>query len=84
MEWQPIETAPKDDEAILITLHNARGEYVGQSVVYWSTYDNEGYADEGHWHCNASKHVSDRVSYTSPLSHWMPLPPPPANHQPRE
>lgn len=73
-EWQPIETAPDDMDAIV--------------VVRWT--DNEGaeqhdfdYKEEGcwrNWHDRA-EHTEiiggHGVSYTPPYEHWMPLPPPP-------
>ena len=63
-EWQPIETAPKD-EWILVTDKN-----VGRiDMVRWVRISNgEGYnwiTLDGVWHPNAA------------LEYWMPLPEPP-------
>jgi hypothetical protein len=63
-EWQPIETAPRDETYI---LGYADGE---MTVVHWRDYDGEGcwqlavsglHADDGEWW----------------PTHWMPLPKPP-------
>lgn len=58
MEWQPIETAPKDGTPVLV----ATAFWVRDA--YWS------HAFEG-WYSNHSA--------VPPPTHWMPLPPPPAD-----
>lgn len=64
MEWQPIETAPKDGTAVLCFW--TRSVYV----------DGRAYAIA---QCHSGTWVSvddDEVEYWEP-THWMPLPPPP-------
>jgi hypothetical protein len=62
MEWQPIETAPKDGRLIL--ARNATGDdWSGTFVAYWSTVKND-------W-----MYSIERVA--PELTHWMPLPEPP-------
>jgi len=63
MEWQPIETAPRDDADILI--YNDRGWFVAWFDPQWSA--------DGWWM------VSDGKDFERPLrgdepTHWMPLP----------
>ncbi len=61
MEWQPIETAPRDATHV---LGYADGE---MTTVYWTTWGGwslvapGGYAEEDDWE----------------PTHWMPLPAPP-------
>jgi hypothetical protein len=63
MEWQPIETAPRDYTDILVV--NDRG----QAVVFWEKVD-EKWIVQDHKHC-------DRPLRGSEPTHWMPLPEPP-------
>jgi hypothetical protein len=67
MNWQPIETAPKDGRIILGWQGN-KGRWQGRGIheVRWS---NDGYIDG--WFC-----IYDEDEQTNP-SHWMPLPEPP-------
>lgn len=68
MEWQPIETAPKDGTHILL--------YSDQDVLegYWcdgrKRFIETGYCFVGCGCCADS---------LTPPTHWMPLPPPPSN-----
>lgn len=71
MQWQPIETAPKDGTTIL--AHNPRGLafFARQDVVpvHWTGWGG------GAWENSTSGHkVFDE------LTHWMPLPAPPNKH----
>lgn len=61
MEWQPIETAPRDGTLFLVW---ADGDYscvwqVGEVLYVDYTYDLEA------------------LTYSSVATHWMPLPAPP-------
>lgn len=71
MTWQPIETAPKDDSAILIfdpkqgiCIATNDGEFMDEWYV-----DGYGLCYEG-----AGDYAGLRVAYPT---HWMPLPTPP-------
>jgi hypothetical protein len=65
MEWQPIETAPKDGTPVL----GYRDVDGVMATVYWTTWGGwslvapGGYAEEDDWE----------------PTHWMPLPDPPKN-----
>lgn len=64
MEWQPIETAPRDGCHILLA---GIAEPGGVVVAYWNT-------DVTHqWECS---HDDQNDLYGDP-THWMPLPAPP-------
>jgi hypothetical protein len=61
-EWQPIESAPKDDEV---------------SILMWCPQAGYAIAVVGEWDANSSKWVSSGDGDPISPSHWMPLPPPP-------
>lgn len=79
VEWQPIETAPKDGTWILGI--NNRGN---QSVIIWSIkaphWSGEGFAD-GWIHPFSSGRLSSfwNGECGSVPTHWRTLPPPPAS-----
>jgi len=63
MEWQSIETAPKDGTSILVAVYEENGTYWGEDIVAWNAaigWDSAGYD----WSDNQ-------------ITHWMPLPTPP-------
>lgn len=59
MEWQPIETAPKDGTAILIAKSPC-DHWAGMFVAYWSD-------DLDEWFYSINRIVRQPT-------HWMPLP----------
>jgi len=74
MEWQPIETAPKDGTSFL----GWDGKYVTEMI--WASHED----DDGHvgWCCAGFSYggVLYDLHYT-PLgepTHWKPLPEPPS------
>ena len=64
MDWQPIETAPKDGRPILTYMPGERGGFVNVQ-----TYRG----GEDKW-CNAGESKRRRMQQPT---HWMPLPSPP-------
>lgn len=66
MEWQPIETAQKDGDDVLISGFNyndeSKGRWVGMAA----------YNQFGVW----GQNEFDETGYYQP-THWMPLPEPP-------
>ena len=68
MDWQPIETAPKDGAEIwAYNGEQARMKFIaGNGYALWV------WADEV---------LSDIDPCPMQPSHWMPLPPPPKDHQ---
>lgn len=74
MDWQPIETAPKDGRGILAWF----GKDVGVHQVAWTGY----YDDLKMWCVDDGKHGPYALrGYNDPYpTHWMPLPPPPPEH----
>ena len=63
-EWQPIETAPKDLDDILLC---SRGTWYTVRVGYWDNWIKP----NGGWH------VTDQPPGNWKPTHWMPLPSPP-------
>lgn len=70
MDWQPIETAPKDGTEILVF-----GSYTypddPDPTVYWEIVS---YREDPHGYVWTDGNQSSRENV---FSHWMPLPPPP-------
>ena len=87
-EWQDISTAPKDGEWILVLYsrgnHGSNGSYFGKHccrVVHWrdpldSNPDLDADLNPGRWKSFGPSSYKD-----GDLSHWMPLPTPPAPEQ---
>jgi hypothetical protein len=77
-EWQPIETAPKEDREVLVTdgfdIWQAR--YIDEDTDgvcgYW-TSDYVGFECYDCW----PKHRIELGKAKIKLTHWMPLPEPP-------
>ena len=67
MEWQPIETAPKDGRYI---LGCSASYYFPHPVVFAAYHPNA----EGK-HCWRNAKIGGHK--ITGLTHWMPLPPPP-------
>lgn len=69
MDWQPIETAPKDGTPILCYAPQRQAHWVSVYVVKWSDPDE----DDGTGWVEAAGEEWGRWNAT----HWMPLPAPP-------
>lgn len=68
-QWQPIETAPKDDSWFMVCIcHDGECRYVGGKplIVFW---------DGANLVTQSGKELNGK-GYYSP-THWMPLPEPP-------
>lgn len=63
MEWQPIETAPKDGTVIFAI--DSRRDY--KAVVKWT--------GAGEWECITYYGAPMGLGFS--VTHWMPLPEPP-------
>lgn len=68
MEWQPIETAPKDQRRILAYFPDAP-EWYDFSVICWSEHN------KAWWGCSPS--AAGVIDRDAQPTHWMPLPDPP-------
>lgn len=68
MNWQPIETAPKDGTSILVHIPSRLGYFSRQDIcpVHWTGWGG------GCWEISVTGHKCGAEP-----SHWMPLPPPP-------
>lgn len=65
MEWQPIETAPKDGTTIAVAAFCDFNQLWVFRQDYWRAHA-DGNGGWGAWHHNRT--------------HWMPLPAPPKDH----
>ena len=67
MQWQPIETAPKDGTVIILFDGKSvwAGRWIGHSYYPWVAIDNHIYGPRG--------------LKAKDVTHWMPLPPPPTD-----
>ena len=71
MDWQPIETAPKDGRGILICAGSGEDRVVGEA---------EFSSDGAWWWANTVGENWDPIEETwGPPTHWMPLPDPPTD-----
>ncbi|MDX4957877.1 DUF551 domain-containing protein [Delftia acidovorans] len=75
MNWQPIETAPKDGSLILLGAPN--GVWVGKHLPAYTS----GFAPKNPWSSMLLNHDHMAERYTRP-THWMPLPAAPGAEAP--
>lgn len=76
MEWQPIETAPKDGTPILVFSPYADISEPTNIIV--AKYGK--HADETWWE-PCENLIRDAIGCVDPApTHWMPLPKPPGYH----
>ena len=74
MNWQPIETAPRDGTELLLYCPGAGVCYVGE----WFTIPRVDYVDVGAGLYKRVESISvAEWNAPSAPSHWMPLPGPP-------
>jgi hypothetical protein len=67
MEWQPIETAPRDGTPVLLYVPKHEG---------WEPFIVQGWYESGAFDRGWYEAASENWCKPSP-THWMPLPPPP-------
>lgn len=70
MEWQPIETAPKDGTPVIITRHDETWGW----VLGWGEYFQQGKIVG--WVSRGFREPPGELGLAHP-THWMPLPEPP-------
>lgn len=92
MDWQPIETAPKDGSHIWVFANGKddMGEDITwQGVIYWMNFLLMP-GQPASWAClprlNPEFKYEDDKSVWQPAivpepTHWMPLPPPPSSEE---
>lgn len=85
MEWQPIETAPKDGRKVIVWYLNQNNK-ARTVMARWLTdeeaaeTDGDGVGLEAGWYeCidNWDDYSQVAINQGEP-THWMPLPPPPS------
>lgn len=79
IEWQPIETAPKGEDDMLLLLTPSHDDDYAISIVigFWGLVDT--WSDElGSAWLNWWEGLDENDIWTAcNPTHWMPLPPPP-------
>lgn len=78
--WRPIDTAPKDEMAVLLYIPEERPAHEGSSpVCYWSAYNatgGGGYIGGDGWVvCFSGEDLF--LHFSTAPTHWQPLPEPP-------
>ncbi len=68
MNWQPIETAPKDGRRIIVSCDGR------VRTAYW-TDNGEARRPKPYWYYDSAMGV--KWVRNNPPTHWMPLPEPP-------
>jgi len=80
MDWQPIETAPKDCSTILICAKSPLYDQPRAYMARWSIPYEAAPDDQCWWDLNTVPGLPGRsVMPPEWVSHWMPLPPPPSD-----
>lgn len=81
-QWQPIETAPKDGTPVLLAVRNGDRRLVGEAWFNPFTETSDG-PDGAWWWANESsgEYHADAIYMRWTITHWMPLPAPPAEPQ---
>jgi hypothetical protein len=77
MDWQPIETAPKDGTVIDLWGYGWNGKYRRMANCRW--YDELGDGEFTGWEQEYAESPSYRNLRGVTFTHWMPLPPPPTS-----
>jgi len=76
MEWQPIETAPKDGTSIILYEPNRKKVQIGK-------WDNDRWAKKPRPYWAMVSGYSDKTyERMFPPTHWQPLPPSPTESTP--
>ena len=77
MEWLSIETAPRDSSRVLVaSFSESRGWRVREA--WWATPWDGCPAEQCYWCYDGKAALLDKSVHGIGASHWMPLPPPPA------
>ena len=74
MEWQDIESAPRDGTRVLLGQFNDKRDFYGRMAVDW-------WRTEGGSHSYTGFGQFNKTYW--PATHWMPLPAPPPSPPPR-
>ena len=73
MDWQPIETAPRDGTLILVCTRGYQ-RIRSMMTTFWSEASAKRFGAKFGWYHEGDGAITP--------THWMPLPAPPKDHQP--
>jgi hypothetical protein len=74
MEWQPIETMPRDGSRCLIAWDGTRTPYGGRLVQFGALHETIMITSDGEYGGGSLEEGTRRYP-----THWMPLPAPPTS-----
>lgn len=77
-EWQPIETAPRIRERVLLYVPTEMG---GSYTVQIGQWDDDYKSDDPYPFWRYDGDETSRYSRAHPPTHWMPLPDPPKSQE---
>lgn len=75
MEWQPIETAPKDGTDVIVMYMHINTQIVHNA--FWNDYEDADKDEIGWWSYEHSEVSRIKLDDWMSPTHWMPLPAPP-------
>ncbi len=85
MEWQPIETAPRDGTRIIV-FYGSEMHAMLVREAWWKTPYEGAPLERGswcyHWAGNSDGCLLDKSVHGIGATHWMPLPAPPTSATP--
>lgn len=76
MNWQPIETAPKDGTDIIVMYMHIETQIV--HAAFWLDGEGVDAVDVGWWSYKYSEVGRVHLTEWMAPTHWMPLPEPPS------
>lgn len=92
MEWQPIDTAPKDgrellawreDAGVMLIRWTSPIEFMTTDELEAQSSDDNDWMDKEDWFCSDFI-CGVRLEGSEVPTHWMPLPAPPGDNQQTE
>jgi hypothetical protein len=78
IEWQPIETAPRDGTSVILAVTGGKNGPVVGEARWWEEWEEHG--GDWYWAGNTPGDYHggpiSEINFGTP-SHWMPMPEPP-------
>jgi hypothetical protein len=81
MDWQPIETAPRDGTRILVGGYSPNRDEHYVYLAWWAIPHEAALPRQGYWRYDGDKACLDASIHSHGAAYWMPLPEPPSGPQ---